>query len=138
MNMNFKSNFFLMMIGLVAILNACKKADNSDVPSLNEYAYKGTFQSGTHPTSGLAKITINKASLVFENFKSDNGPDLNIYLASDLKNIKADHIDLGDIKGLKGNYTYAVNPAVDLTKYKYVVVWCVDFDVNFGYALLAP
>ena len=75
---------------------------------------------------------------MLEGFKSDDGPDLNIYLAANLSTIKTDHVDLGDIKGLNGNYSYTVNNTIDYAKYKYVVVWCVDFDANFGYAVLAP
>jgi hypothetical protein len=50
--------------------------------------------------------------------------------------VTADFIDLGDIKGLDGNYTYDLPGNKDYTAYKYVVVWCVDFSVNFGYAEL--
>jgi hypothetical protein len=125
------------------ILITFSSCDNNDVNtsttdnSSTEYSYKGNFVSSAHPTSGITKISKDKTQLLLENFKSDNGPDLNIYLAANLSTIKSDHIDLGDIKGLNGNYSYIVNNTTDFSKYKYVVVWCVDFDANFGYAVLA-
>lgn len=129
------------LIALVS-LNSCSNDEtNSSTTNENsttEYTFKGNFVSSAHPTSGVAKISKDKTQLLFEGFKSDNGPDLNIYLAANLSTIKTDHVDLGDIKGLNGNYSYTVNNTIDYTKYKYVVVWCVDFDANFGYAVLAP
>lgn len=112
--------------------------DETVVVGETNYLYKGNFVSQSHPTSGTAKVITDKSKLNFETFKSDSGPDLNIYLAANLSNIKSDFIDLGDIKGLDGNYSYALPANVDFSKYKYVVVWCVDFNVNFGYATLAP
>lgn len=77
-----------------------------------------------------------KTSLTLTNFKTDSGPDLNIYLTTSLSAITSDFIDLGNIKGVKGNYTYDLPEQVDYTLYKFVIVWCVDFDVNFGYTEL--
>ena len=99
---------------------------------------KGNFVSSAHPTSGTVTISLDKTKLNMDSFKTDSGPKLNIYLASDINNINANYKDLGEIKGLNGNYTYDILPNTDLTVYKYVVVWCVDFNVNFGYATLAP
>lgn len=122
---------------LFTVFIGCKKTDQV-LTTTTPYTYKGTFMASAHPTSGIALVSEDKTKLIFESFKSDSGPDLNIYLASDIKNVKRDYIDLGDIKGLNGNYTYNINSTTDFTKYKYVVVWCVDFDVNFGYATITP
>lgn len=111
----------------------CGKDD--DTPPAGA-TYKGDFQSGAHTTSGVATIDSSGTTLTLTNFKTDSGPDLNIYLASSLSTIKTDHIDLGDLKGRNGTYDYVVPAQTDFDTYPYVVVWCVDFDVNFGYALL--
>lgn len=124
------------MIALISCSNDNSNNSTNETTS-SDYTFKGSFVSSAHPTSGVAKISKDKTQLLLENFKSDNGPDLNIYLAANLSTIKSDHIDLGDIKGLNGNYSYIVNNTTDFSKYKYVVVWCVDFDANFGYAVLA-
>ena len=95
-------------------------------------------ENSAHPTSGLATVNLDKTKLNFSAFKTDAAPNLDIYLVSNLNNISADFKNLGDIKGVNGNYSYDIPANTNLTTYKYVVVWCVDFKVNFGYALLAP
>lgn len=137
--------YFLFFIVLGFVFKGCSpdRSDesgpggNNSTP-LSEYFYKGSFISFAHPTSGIAKISKDKKTLSLESFKTDSGPNLNIYLASNINNVKSDYVDLGDIKGLNGNYTYNVSESTDFSKYKYVVIWCVDFNVNFGYATLAP
>ena len=116
------------------LFTACNK-DDSDTPPDNP-SYKGEFSSGAHSTSGIASIDQDETTLTLTNFKSSSGPDLNIYIAASLSNVTSDYIDLGDIKGLNGTYTYDLPGNKDYTAYKYVIVWCVDFDVNFGYAEL--
>ena len=124
------------LIGLVAILlfTACGKDDPSNPPA--GATFKGEFVSGAHGTSGTATVDSAETTLTFSNFKTSSGPDVNIYLASSLNTINTDYIDLGDNKGLNGTYSYALPGGTDFLTYKYVVVWCVDFNVNFGYAEL--
>jgi hypothetical protein len=49
----------------------------------------------------------------------------------------AEHHDLGLIKGNQGNQVYEIPKSVDLSKYKSVDLWCVQFSVSFGAAQLA-
>lgn len=132
---------FKLAIFIVIILTqfSCSNDDSVATPILPVAVagtYMGSFVSSAHPTSGTIAIPSNKTTLNFSNFISDNGPDLNIYLVKNLATAATDFIDLGDIKGLNGNYTYNLTHNIDLETYKYVVVWCVDFNVNFGYALV--
>ena len=46
------------------------------------------------------------------------------------------YVSLGDLKGLDGDYQYSIPTGTDLESLKYVIVWCVDFDVSFGHAVL--
>ena len=94
----------------------------------------GEFVSDAHPTSGKAKVNSDKTILTFENFKTDNGPKLLVYLATDTNS--TEYINLGDLKGLEGNFTYSIPAGTDLSTYNIVNIWCVDFSVNFGYAKL--
>lgn len=122
----------LLLVGLLCV--SCSKDDKVDPNP--EAAFKGDFVSAVHTTSGIASINDAETTLSLTNFNTDSGPDLNIYLASSIANVVNDFVDLGDIKGIDGNYTYTLPDNVDYTDYKYVVVWCVAFDVNFGYAEL--
>jgi len=129
------SSYFLVTIfTLGVLLTSCGKDDDT-TPPVNP-SFKGDFVSAAHNTRGIASIDSNETTLTLTNFKTDSGPDLNIYLATSINNVTSNFIDLGIIKGIKGNYTYTVPGGTDYTAYKYVIVWCVDFDVNFGYAEL--
>ena len=119
---------------LLALLCSCSKDNNDPLP--DNPAFRGDFVSSAHATSGVATIDQDETTLTLTNFKTDSGPDLNIYLAASNSNVTSTYIDLGDIKGLDGTYTYDLPGIADYSVYKYVVVWCVDFDVNFGYAEL--
>ncbi|HSF88975.1 MAG TPA: DM13 domain-containing protein [Saprospiraceae bacterium] len=117
------------------LITSCAKDDQAAPPA--NPSFRGDFVSAAHQTKGIATIDQEKTTLTLTNFKTDSGPDLNIYLTSSLSAITSDFIDLGDIKGVKGNYTYDLPDNLDYAQYKFVIVWCVDFDVNFGYAELA-
>ena len=131
-------NSFSWMIILCTLLlfSGCKKDD--DVTPPGNPSFKGDFVSAAHTTRGTASVNKDKTTLSLTDFKTDSGPDLNIYLASGINNVTNNYIDLGDIKGVNGDYNYDLPANVDYEQYKYVVVWCVDFNVNFGYAELVP
>lgn len=126
---------YLFVISIGLLLSACEKDDpvNPANPS-----FKGDFVSAAHTTSGVASINQNKTTLTLTDFQTDPGPDLNIYLASSTSDVTADYIDLGNIQGVNGDYSYSLPAGTDYEIYKYVVVWCVAFNVNFGYAFLEP
>jgi hypothetical protein len=102
----------------------------------------GSFTSLAHPTSGTAKIgtAADGAPVVFlENLDTDNGPDLKVYLSPvepNRGNLVAGGLKLGDLKGNRGNQSYAVPAGTDLGQYKSVVIWCERFSVAFGVAPL--
>jgi len=97
---------------------------------------QANFVPKAHDVKGKALLIEenNQYTLRFEDFETINGPDVNIYLASDLNN--KDIVDLGDIKATKGNVNYAIPAGTDLTKYNKVLVWCKAFAVLFSYAEL--
>lgn len=98
---------------------------------------QGTFTSGVHITSGMVKVYEDKnknRTLVFENFKTDGGPDLRVYLAED-KAI-TNFVQITDKVNTNGSYTLAIPANVDLKKQTTVVIWCKAFSVLFGSASL--
>lgn len=106
---------------------------------------KGTFKSLAHETKGLASIyqlSDGKRTLRLSQFETSNGPDVHVYLtAAEITKgseaIKeAGFIDLGSIKGNKGDQNYEIPINADLNKYKNVTIWCARFGVNFGTAPL--
>ena len=101
---------------------------------------EGSFIGRAHPTTGLAKVITdgNLRFLRFEGFETDNGPDLNVYLATGPpEGSPEDFIDLGDLKGNIGDQNYELADDIDLDRYTTVFIWCVRFSVAFGAAPLA-
>jgi hypothetical protein len=105
----------------------------------------GQFHDGAHQTRGMATIhqlADGKRVLRLSNFETSNGPDVHVYLAvapDALDNetvIKDGFVDLGTIKGNKGDQNYELAADLDVEKYNSVVIWCKRFSVNFGAAPL--
>ncbi|MXW90023.1 MAG: DM13 domain-containing protein, partial [Acidimicrobiaceae bacterium] len=76
-----------------------------------------------------------------EDFRTDNGPDLNVYLSAAPPDAAAgdfddDFVDLGDLKGNVGSQNYEIPAGLDLDHYSTVAIWCVRFGVVFGAAEL--
>ena len=129
------------------IMNACVKNEvltpvtqttPTNVDTTKPPEATGAFSAGAHPTSGTVRVLVDKTDatkkyLSFENFKTDAGPDLYIYLAED-KSAK------GAISVTKlnktGTFTIDVPTTANLTKQKFVLIWCKQFTVLFGSAKL--
>ncbi|AFK04681.1 Electron transfer DM13 [Emticicia oligotrophica DSM 17448] len=97
---------------------------------------QGNFENAVHATSGIVKIYEDKdkkRTLVFENFKTDAGPDLRIYLAEDRS--VTNFIQITD-KVQNGNLSLAIPTNADLKKQNHVLIWCRQFSVLFGFAAL--
>ena len=106
---------------------------------------KGEFHKADKAGSGtvtLYQLADGKRVLRLTDFSVDNGPDLHVRLiaADDAKDTasvaKADHVELGKLKGNKGNQNYDLPENEDLSKYKVVSIWCNRFSVNFAAAPL--
>ncbi|MCX2680141.1 DM13 domain-containing protein [Galbibacter sp. EGI 63066] len=95
---------------------------------------QGDFVADAHPTSGTATVNADGDTLYFMDFMTDDEPNLDVYLATDTS--AGDYVSLGDLQGIEGDFDYNIPSSVDLDKYNYVLIWCVDFSVNFGYAVL--
>ena len=108
-------------------------------PQIVTLAEGGFVPLGRYSGEGTA-VVLNDGSdqrfLRFENFSTDNGPDLRVYLtASDANGDSGafddDFVDLGVLTGNIGEQNYEIPPEVDLSVYDTVVVWCVRFSTPF-------
>ncbi|MEG7928060.1 DM13 domain-containing protein [Bacillus cereus] len=101
----------------------------------------GQFQNGVHETTGTATIyqlADGKRVLRLSNFSTSNGPDVRVVLVptdrlknnEDVKNHQ--YIELGKLKGNKGDQNYEIPEGVDVSTYGSVSVWCKRFNENFG------
>jgi hypothetical protein len=98
----------------------------------------GEFAAGAHPTSGTATLLDRPdgtRALTLTDFATDPGPDLRVLLVRDPAGSDVDGaVDLGALKGNKGDQQYAVPPGSPAGA---VVIWCRAFTVAFGTAPLA-
>lgn len=105
-----------------------------DVEVQGNTLVNGDLIASAHDVSGSVKIVEENGRRIlrFENLDTINGPDLRIYMSADLN--AEDYIDLGAIKGTKGNVNYELPDDLDLNKYDKVLIWCRAFKVLFSYA----
>ena len=92
--------------------------------------------TGGHSATGDIRVirTPEETMVRYENYNGTNGPDLRVYLATDLE--ATDFVDLGKAKGNMGNINYSVPNKVNVSDYNYVLTWCRAFGVLFDYAQL--
>lgn len=137
----------LALIVVICLSIACEKEEAKDlivetpsagVPSqAKNILASGIFQSNVHTTSGEAKVYQDSSRnrfLLLENFRTDSGPDLHIYLAEDLA--LTNFIEVSNRVNTSGTYSVALPAEADLTRHKYVIIWCKRFAVLFGNAEL--
>lgn len=108
----------------------------------------GMFKDADSRHKGSGDATIYQLAdgtrvLRVENLDVTNGPDLHVYLtpvadASDSDDTTAEgYLDLGELKGNKGDQNYIILGDLDLEKEWTVVIYCVPFHVVFSTAPLA-
>jgi hypothetical protein len=111
---------------------------------------RGTFVSHEHDTRGsvaLLRLADGSRVLRLEKLDTSDGPDLKVWL-TDAPVVSGSkgwrvfddgrYVNLGDLKGNKGNQNYVVPPDLDLAGFRSVSIWCDRFNVSFGAAELTP
>ncbi len=102
----------------------------------------GRFESVRHSATGDARaieLAEGGRVLTLTDFDVDNGPDLRVYVVAGpatAEDTVDDFVDLGGLKGNRGNQQYEVPADVDLDRYSTVVIWCRAFSVLFARAPL--
>jgi hypothetical protein len=105
----------------------------------------GEFHPVAHLGEGDAIVyglEDDKHVLRLENLDIFNGPALYVYAvaAEDAKDSEtveeADSLNLGPLKGNRGNQTYELPAAFNPEKYRSISIWCKRFSVNFATAPL--
>lgn len=132
---------YFFIAAMILYFTSCKKETtaakaNNPVPKGTTLA-TGTFVSNAHTSSGTVKVvqdSAGKISLVFENFKTDNGPDLRIWLATNTN--AGSYQEVGLLTAVSGNFSYPLNASFNYSTNNNVLIWCKDFSVLFGHAVL--
>jgi hypothetical protein len=127
---------------------AAPEPSESPAPAEPVILAEGSFISHEHGTSGeayIVELADGQRILRIENLDTDNGPDLKVWL-TDAPVAEGEwyvfddgrYVDLGGLKGNKGNANYPIPADVDITGLTSVSIWCDRFSVSFGAAELVP
>jgi Electron transfer DM13 len=121
----------------------------SSAPTTGPFVLKqGTFVAHEHATTGTVRIIQlpdGTSSLEIAGLSTSDGPDLRVWLTD--QPVRAEtsnwrvfddglHLELGKLKGNRGNQVYPIPASADLGAYRSVTIWCIRFSVSFGAASL--
>jgi electron transfer DM13 len=106
---------------------------------------RGSLVSHEHPTSGTVRIVgypDGTRRLEIVGLSTSDGPDLRVWLTDqpvgrDWKVFDdGAYLEVGRLKGNRGDQVYELPEGVDLRQYRSVTIWCKRFSVSFGAAEL--
>jgi len=110
---------------------------------------QGEFVSHEHDTSGTARVvraTDGSHRLELVGLDTSNGPDLRVWLSDQPVRTgtagwrvfdDGEWLELGKLKGNRGDQSYKIPPGTDLERLTSISIWCKRFAVSFGAATLA-
>ncbi len=142
----------VLLLTVAVFVVSCSKADKTSTAPATDVIpgttpatdtskvtakYSGVFVSAPGETvTGNALIFFenNVYSVALENINIGSGPDLHLYLAKEKQ--ATNFIDLGKLKAFSGNQVYPLTISPDFAQYKYVLIYCQQFNVLFGSAEL--
>ena len=118
-------------------------AQANEVVKVKEGSFKDA--DAFHRGSGQATIYTTPEGghlLRLENLEVTNGPALHVILSPHEDPDRAEgvkqpgYVDLGDLKGNRGNQNYAIPAGTDVSIFNSVVIYCKPFSVVFSVATL--
>ena len=142
-------NLTALMILSGAIFVSCSKSEsdpapasgfpmvNDAAPSNSSIIKMGMFVSYAHGLDGTAALYVDPAGakvLRFENFTMSQGPDVYVYLSKANNFSKANVIEVAKLTDgySKSNINFNVTSPSYTSDYKYVLVYCVQYNSLFG------
>lgn len=148
-NIKMKIGYFFVLL-MCVFAAGCKKQQIASygneiieppADTLRTVLYTGTLIGGEFGDKARGDVSIEKVGqkfyLQFTNFTSYNGPDLHVYLSKTIGNNAMpplEYKDLGFVKYLSGAFNYELPGEPDVNQYKYVLIWCAQYRIQFGYA----
>ena len=87
-------------------------------------------------TARVIEVAPGEHVLRVEHFSVRNGPDLFVILSPRADGYADGGVNLGRLKATDGAFNYAIPAGTDLSAVKSVIIWCDQFDVLFGTAVL--
>jgi hypothetical protein len=109
---------------------------------------EGTFVTHEHATTGTARLIRDPDGghrVEIAGLDTSDGPDLRVWLTDQpVRDGRAGwhvfddgaYVELGKLKGNRGDQVYPVAADVDVAAYRSISIWCKRFAVSFGAAPL--
>ncbi len=146
---NISMNLTALIILSGAIFFSCSKSESDPAPNggvsmvndaapSNSTVFKmGMFVSYAHGLDGTAALYVDAAGakiLRFENFTMSQGPDVHVYVSKSSNFSNANVIEVGKLTDgySKSNINFTVTSPSYTSDYKYVLVYCVQYNSLFG------
>lgn len=85
----------------------------------------------------LIDLAEGGTALTLTGFDVDPGPDVRVYLSPDENTVSGDVLELGPLKGSRGDQQYAVPEGADLERLDTLVLYCLPFSVRVAVADLS-
>ncbi len=88
-----------------------------------------------HAAAGAFVVTHvgDRQQLTFDStFRVERGPDVYVVLSSAEKPSRGTDLYLGKVKSFRGGQTYDIPAGTDLSRFRYVVLWCERYGVTMG------
>ncbi len=135
-----------VILATAVLMFSCKKTETTKPDTTNTSSFdptkatllkQGTFSGNmSYTVSGSVKLYEyqSKKYIYLENFSSNSGPDLKVYIATTAN--AAQFVSLGALKGTSGTQLYEITNPPDFTQYNKVLIWCQQFSVLFGQSTL--
>lgn len=95
----------------------------------------GTFSGADSSHTAKGSVMVSVENIRLEDFEVTNGPDLYVYLVEEGQETK-DGVSLGELKGNMGNQNYEIPKGESVSAGMEIVIWCKQFNVEFGSAEL--
>jgi hypothetical protein len=156
-----KTKLILAVVGIPVLIGAwwafrpeklfinlqVSEAAPASVGAEAEPLYTGKLESREHPTSGRTTIYTDggaKKYLRLTDFATSNGPDVHVVLVKAEEPAMSrilvpgnlEFVELGSLKGTRGDQNYDLPAGADLEKYQAVAIYCERFHAIFGVAKL--
>jgi hypothetical protein len=107
-------------------------------PASSAVLFEGTFgPAGTHTGKGRVTVVTAKNGARYiklsRDFRAYEAVRLNLYLATDASATTFRNLGLMRASGAQ---RFLVPRSINFTRYRYVIAWCIDFDVPITDAVL--
>lgn len=103
--------------------------------TMKESELTGMFKGADSNHHAKGSVMVSGENVRLENIDVTNGPDLYVYLVEADQETK-EGVSLGELKGNIGNQNYEIPSGVTAAEGMKIVIWCKQFNVDFGSAEL--